>query len=177
MCDGRDDCGNRLDERHCKNITYDVRLTGDSNRQNIGQIEVKIFDKWGRICGDRIGINEANVFCREAGFPLGAVEVKLNHDYQTGDGDQPNYVLDVLRCSGNETSLNDCESNGWDVHECRPEETVGVICKLPDMKCQLNYWLCDQSEECIPTSFLWYVRGLLWITVSTTLKEFRPHQR
>lgn len=157
ICDGRDDCGNRLDESHCKNISYDVRLVGNGDRQNVGLIEVKVFDKWGRICGDRIGMNEANVFCREAGYPLGAVEVKMNNDYQSqvSVGDHPNYVLDELHCNGNETSLKDCEFNGWDVRDCGVEETVGVVCKLPDMKCQLNYWLCDQSEECIPTAFLW----------------------
>ncbi|KAJ6627325.1 Neurotrypsin [Pseudolycoriella hygida] len=157
VCDGRNDCGNRLDEKNCKHISYDVRLSGDGDRQNMGRIEVKVFDKWGHICGDGFGINEANVFCREAGFPLGAVEVKLNYNSQptvTTAVDVPKYTLDDLRCSGNETSIKECEYNGWDVHDCSSEDTVGVICKLPDMKCQLNYWLCDQSEECIPTAFL-----------------------
>lgn len=151
-----------MDERNCKHIAYDVRLSGDGDRQNMGRIEVKVFDKWGHICGDKFGINEANVFCREAGFPLGAVEVKINYNspslVTSSIDDRPNYIMNELRCSGNETSLKDCEFNGWDVqHDCNSEETVGLVCKLPDMKCQLNYWLCDQSEECIPTAFLWYV--------------------
>lgn len=119
---------------------------------------MKVFDKWGHICGDWFGINEANVFCREAGFPLGAVEMKINYNSPSlvlSADDSPNYIMDELRCSGNETSLTDCQFNGWDIHDCNLEGTVGLVCKLPDMKCQLNYWLCDQSEECIPTAFLW----------------------
>lgn len=148
-----------MDERNCKNIDYDVRLSGDGDRSNVGRLEVKVFDKWGHICGDDFGINEANVFCREAGYPLGAVEVKMGYNSQsqvlTVFDDGPNYILDELRCSGNETSLQECEFSGWDVRDCNSEQTVGLLCKLPDMKCQLNYWLCDQSEECVPTAFLW----------------------
>lgn len=120
---------------------------------------MKVFDKWGHICADKFGINEANVFCREAGFSLGAVEVKNNYNSQlqvmSSVDDSPKYILDELLCSGNETALKDCIFNGWNVDDCSSDETVAVVCKLPDMKCQLNYWLCDQSEECIPTAFLW----------------------
>lgn len=157
MCNGRDDCGNGMDEKNCKEINYEVRLSGDGNRRNIGRIEVKVFDKWGQICDDKFSLNEANVLCREAGFPLGAVEVKSN--YQLPDAsaisDSPKYIMDQLRCNGSEVSLKECNFSGWSVDECNAEDTVAVVCKLPDMKCQLNYWLCDQSEECIPTAFLW----------------------
>jgi len=159
MCDGRNDCGNGMDEKKCKHIGYEVRLSGDGDRRNMGRIEVKVFDKWGHICDDRFGLNEANVLCREAGFPLGAVEVKVNTYYPpyvniSAIDASPKFAIDELRCTGNESSLKECNFNGWGVHDCRAEEIVGVVCKLPDMKCQLNYWLCDQSEECIPTAFL-----------------------
>lgn len=121
---------------------------------------MKIFDKWGSICGDGIGLNEANALCGEAGYPLGAgsiVHVPFNYTHQSQEfvRKRSNYVLDELHCSGNATSLKDCEFNGWDVRDCVSDWTVGLNCQLPDKKCKLNYWLCDQSEECIPTAFLW----------------------
>lgn len=149
-----------MDEKNCKHIGYDIRLSGDGDRRNMGRIEVKVFNKWGHICDDKFGLNEANVLCREVGFPLGAVEVKANSYYpanvnMSSINDSPRFIMDELRCTGNETSLKECDFNGWGVHDCNSDEIVGVVCKLPDMKCQLNYWLCDQSEECIPTAFLW----------------------
>lgn len=149
-----------MDEQNCDHIGYQIRLSSDDNlHAHMGRIEVKVFDKWGYVCDDKFGLNDANVLCRELGFPLGASEVRANSYYAanenmiTNDND-PIFIMDDVDCLGNETSLRECNFNGWGIHDCNKEEIVGVVCRVPTMKCPDDYWLCEGSEECIPTSFM-----------------------
>lgn len=96
--------------------------------------------------------------CRELGFKLGVREIRGNSYYSvnanfTNNG-HPQFLMDKVDCHGNETSLQECAFSGWGVHNCSDEEIVGVVCKIPVMKCPDTYWLCDTSQECIPTGFL-----------------------
>lgn len=155
----KNDCGNRNDEKICDHIGYKVRLSSDSGNKHEGRVEVSVYGSWGYICDDKFGMRDADVLCHELGFSLGASEVRANSFYAPNVGinsnqDSPTFLMDELDCLGNETSLRECEFSGWGVHDCLPEEVVGVVCKIPVMSCPLNYWLCDTSEECIPTSFL-----------------------
>lgn len=40
------------------------------------------------------------------------------------------------------------------MHNCEPEEAVGVICKTAVDSCQDGHWKCDNSPMCIPTAFI-----------------------
>lgn len=42
----------------------------------------------------------------------------------------------------------------WGVHNCQPEEAVGVVCKTAVNTCQEGYWKCDNSPTCIQTPFI-----------------------
>lgn len=54
----------------------------------------------------------AGVICKELGFPLGALEVKPGGFY--GNLDPPNqFMVDQLKCRGNETSLRECDFEGY----------------------------------------------------------------
>jgi len=83
----------------------------------------------------------------------GAQEVRGSSFYAPPNQDF-NYLIDEVECHGNETKLKDCAFKGWGVHNCGVDEVAGVVCKVPVMKCPNNYWLCQSSKDCIPTSFV-----------------------
>ncbi|XP_037905161.1 uncharacterized protein LOC119647912 isoform X2 [Hermetia illucens] len=158
VCDGVNNCGNRLDEKQCDHIGYEVRLSSDEGKANMGRVEVKANGKWGYVCDDKFGMRAADVLCKELGFSLGASEVRGNSYYpahkEMYDELGVRYLMDEVDCLGNETSIRECNFKGWGVHDCSPEEVVGVVCKIPVMTCPANYWLCKTSQECVAIGFL-----------------------
>ena len=114
---------------------------------------------WGYICDDKFDLNDANVVCRELGFEMGASEVRGNSYYLPrvtlmSSYNNVSFVMDELDCVGNETSLRHCDFKGWGVNDCNADEVVGVVCKIPIIKCPHDYWLCKTSMECIPPNFV-----------------------
>ncbi|XP_055704303.1 uncharacterized protein LOC129802468 isoform X2 [Phlebotomus papatasi] len=159
VCDGKNDCGNWKDESDCDHIGFEMRLSGDQGAAHEGRVEVKVFGQWGYVCDDKFDMRDADVVCRELGFPLGAAEVRGNsfyppHQNMLRGEDSAIFLVDELDCRGNEKSIRECDFSGWGVHDCNAEEVVGVVCKVPVMTCPLDYWLCDTSQECIPIGFL-----------------------
>ncbi|XP_044739287.1 uncharacterized protein LOC123300724 isoform X2 [Chrysoperla carnea] len=159
-CNGVDNCGDNSDEKYCDKHAseFGVRLVGSKN-MNEGRLEVKAFGRWGTVCDDKFSLKNAEVACRELGYPLGAVQVLHNPLYfaETNNVQNPNNTLilmDDVDCLGNETSLKDCEFNGWGVHNCKADEVVGIVCKTSTVTCPKDYWLCAGSMECIPLAFL-----------------------
>ncbi|XP_017028293.1 uncharacterized protein teq isoform X1 [Drosophila kikkawai] len=152
VCNGQKNCDNGKDELNCPPRDYEVRLTG-GEKPHMGRIEVKANGQWGYVCDDKFGLKDADVVCRELGFPMGAQEVRGSSFYAPPNQDF-NYVMDEVECRGNETKLSECPFKGWGVHNCGVDEVAGVICKVPVMKCPNNYWLCHTSKECIPPAFV-----------------------
>ncbi|XP_023031907.1 uncharacterized protein LOC6643128 isoform X2 [Drosophila willistoni] len=153
VCNGVNNCGpNRRDESQCQHLGYQVRLTGGEN-SHMGRVEVKVNGQWGYVCDDKFGLRDADVVCRELGYKMGAQEVRGNSYYAPPDRNF-NYMMDKVECQGNETMLKDCQFKGWGIHNCGVDEVVGVVCKVPVLKCPNNYWLCHTSKECIPPAFV-----------------------
>ena len=137
VCDGKNDCNDRSDEKICtrENLDYDIRLAG-TNSSDEGRVEVKgtfsemfdlflifiaIFDfllklqvafgRWGQVCDHGFSMVDAHVVCRELGFPFGAMQVRHGAFY--GNLHPPGmFMVDQLKCNGNESSLKDCDFNG-----------------------------------------------------------------
>lgn len=106
----------------------DLRLVGSDFKAE-GRVEIYHENKWGTICDDRWGIEEANVTCKQYGYPLGAQYWYSNAYFGKGNG---TIWLDDVTCFGNETKLMNCRHNGWEGHNCRHYEDVAVVCRMEE---------------------------------------------
>lgn len=113
----------------------DIRLVNHLNNNTFeGRVEIYHGTKWGTICDDYFGMEEADVVCKQLNFTLGAQAVYKSAYYGQGTG---NIYLDNVVCVGNETSLINCKHQGWNGHNCHHFEDVGVVC-LTNGRYRLN---------------------------------------
>ncbi|KAL4218943.1 Zona pellucida-like domain [Mactra antiquata] len=104
----------------------DLRLRGTNSTATQGRLEVYYENAWGLICDDAFGREEAIVACRQLGSPTPAsAEFVIDGRFGHGTG---NILMDNINCIATETRLDRCQFNGWGIHNCGPDETVGVIC-------------------------------------------------
>ena len=89
-------------------------------------MEVYINGRWGTVCDDGFGIQEARVICRQLGYRnLGAARAYGNARY--GRGTLP-ILLDDLACTGNESDIRRCRSRRHGTHNCSHREDASVRC-------------------------------------------------
>lgn len=94
---------------------------------NEGRVEICFGGKWGTICDDRWGKEEAIVVCRQLGF-MDDIQNSLPVSQGFfGFGINPIH-LDEVNCSGTEASLANCQNPGVGTHNCLHHEDAGVIC-------------------------------------------------
>ena len=105
---------------------------GNAGALSEGRLEIFYNGEWCTICDDYWGRPDDNqdVACRQLGFVGGSVE---DHDrfrssyFPPGTREQT-IALDDVRCLGNESNLLECPNRGWEVHNCRHAEDVGIRC-------------------------------------------------
>ena len=79
------------------------------NTKLTGRVEVFTGDQWGTVCGDTWDMNDANVVCRQLGFPQASQAYRgATH----GEGSGPIWMSNVA-CLGSESYLHECRNSGW----------------------------------------------------------------
>ena len=105
-----------------------LQLPADSTLGK-GRLEIYHDGQWGAVCDDYWGRADAEVACRQLGYP-GAKEALRGLQ---GPMDIVMW-LDNMNCDGSETGLADCDGAGWgphNPHHCSTvREHAGVECTL-----------------------------------------------
>ncbi|XP_038052383.1 deleted in malignant brain tumors 1 protein-like [Patiria miniata] len=100
-----------------------VRLVNGSNPYE-GRVEVYYQDQWGTVCDDGWSIEDANVICRQLGYPPASQAWQSGH---FGQGSGP-IVLSIVACNGNESNIDQCNHSGWLPNGCSHAEDAAVTC-------------------------------------------------
>ncbi|XP_016303084.1 soluble scavenger receptor cysteine-rich domain-containing protein SSC5D-like [Sinocyclocheilus anshuiensis] len=90
-----------------------------------GRVEVLYNGIWGTVCDDGWDLTDAAVVCREMGCG-NVIEAKSFAYFGQGSGQ---IWMDDVNCDGTESSLKNCNTNGWGTHNCVNSEDAGVICE------------------------------------------------
>ena len=102
-----------------------IRIVGGV-REYEGRVEIynENYNGWGTICSQNWDRSDADVACRQLGYN-GALSIQ---SYGAGSG--PVYLTN-LQCTGNESTLFDCSSDGWNIvaGDCLDHSLdAGVVC-------------------------------------------------
>ena len=88
-------------------------------------MEIYYNSTWGTVCDDLWDINDAQVVCRQLGYPS-AVSAPLYARFGQGSG---RIWLENVQCQGNENYIRHCRwSRPWGFHDCDHSEDASVIC-------------------------------------------------
>ncbi|XP_040093333.1 neurotrypsin isoform X1 [Oryx dammah] len=124
------DAGGKVDWGYCdcrRGPAFpSLRLVGGSSVRE-GRVEVYHAGQWGTVCDDQWDDADAEVVCRQLG--LSGIAKAWNQAY-FGEGSGP-VMLDEVRCTGNELSIEQCPKSSWGEHNCDHKEDAGVSCTPP----------------------------------------------
>ena len=99
----------------------------DGELTSEGRVEIYHNGQWGTVCDDSWDMNDAEVVCRQLGFPAALDALGLAF-FGEGPPEYPIFMDDVA-CTGLEEKLVQCPSSQWGFHDCTHSEDAGVICQ------------------------------------------------
>ncbi|XP_054552754.1 antigen WC1.1-like [Talpa occidentalis] len=110
----------------------DLTLSADSPQLRLvdgghhcaGRVEILHQGSWGTICDDYWDLPDAHVVCRQLDCGEALEATVFAH---FGEGSGPIWLSD-LQCTGTESHVWKCQSQGWGEHICEHTEDAGVIC-------------------------------------------------
>ncbi|XP_067666942.1 scavenger receptor cysteine-rich type 1 protein M130-like [Haliotis asinina] len=111
-----------------------IRLVSPINN-GVGRLEVYYNGRWGTVCDDSFGANEAKVACRQLGRYKSGLTPRAIQNFGFGRG---RIWLDEMKCTGAESSLANCSHRPWGDEDCAHNEDVGIICDPSDIKMKLT---------------------------------------
>nr|XP_014433998.1 CD5 antigen-like [Pelodiscus sinensis] len=105
-----------------------VRLVGSNGTHCSGQVEIFHQGRWGTVCGLGWDLRDAKVLCRELG--CGSPRYIAQSCSKFSRSSEP-ILLGLLDCTGNETSLTQCQFQDWAEKPCPHPWDTGVTCQEP----------------------------------------------
>ena len=106
-----------------KIVFLGLRLVGGSWGGE-GRVEIFHNGTWGTVCDDSWDMNDARVVCRGLNYP-DAFSAPHSAFFDQGSGQ---IWLDDVNCQGNESSIQSCSHNGWNVNNCGHHQDASIIC-------------------------------------------------
>ncbi|XP_042360447.1 uncharacterized protein LOC121956348 isoform X2 [Plectropomus leopardus] len=101
-----------------------IRLAGSGSTRCSGRVEIYNSNAWGTVCDDNWDLKDADVVCRQLRC---GTALKADQSAYFGKGSGQIW-LDNVDCSGNESSLTECQHTGLGTHDCQHTEDAGVSC-------------------------------------------------
>lgn len=117
-----------ISHRHVHILDHRTLRLRDGLTPNEGRVEIKHNGKWGTICDDAWDLRDANVACRQMGYP-GALSAPMRAAFGAGSG---GISLSLFGCSGVENSLQSCFHSAWGATLCEHYEDASVVCRTND---------------------------------------------
>ncbi|XP_067683540.1 oncoprotein-induced transcript 3 protein-like isoform X2 [Haliotis asinina] len=93
-----------------------------------GLVQITHEGRTGLVCDDGFDVHAAEIACRQAGYPTTNPKIVVAGKFHALPPSMT-YILDDIKCFGNEATLSDCQHSPWFVEDCGSGETVAVFCE------------------------------------------------
>ena len=105
-------------------LCLQIRIQGGANPKE-GRVEVFHDGKWGAVCGDGWGIEEAMTVCRQLDLGYAGKAVAQKNFSET----DLKVIMSGVRCRVDEISLYNCQHDEWTNATCSSKDNLaGVVC-------------------------------------------------